>query len=138
MIAFVLCISVEDSRLLDKPSSGETVNTVVGKTTKDAEFGRNVRFESDVNLGLNARLNYKKEFETNRRMEFQRVQQPKIPSEDENYGKFTKNIEHVGEWTEVYYIRNNKNRTESCGRKKAGEGSGRKEKGTWKRALVRN
>ena len=71
-------------------------------------------------------------------MEFQRVQQPKIPSEDENYGKFTKNIEHVGEWTEVYYKRNNKNRTESCGRKKAGEGSGRKEKGTWKRALVRN
>ena len=123
---------VEDSRLLDKSSTGETVNTVAGETKRDSKFRRNVRFESDVNSELNTRLNTEKEFEINRRTDFQRVQQPKIPSEDENYGKSMKNIKQVGEWTEVYYKRTGKNRTESQGRKRAGEGSGKTEQGTWR------
>ena len=61
------------------------------------------RFESDVNSDLMARLNYEKDFELNRATEFQRVQQPKIPSEAENYGKSMENIKHVGEFTEVHY-----------------------------------
>ena len=44
-----------------------------------------------------------------------------------------KNIKQVGEWTEVHYKRTGKNRTESQGRKKAGEGSGVTEKGTWRK-----
>ena len=70
-------------------------------------------------------------------MEFQTVQQPKIPSEDENYGKSKEIIKHVGDWTEVHYKRTGKNKKETQGRKKAGEGSGETEKGTWKRSLVR-
>lgn len=129
--------SVEDSRLLDKSSTGETVNTVVGEAERDSTFGRNVRFESDVNSELNARLNWDKEFEINRSTDFQRVQQTKIPSEDENYGKSMKNIKHVGDWTEVHYKRTGKNKKETQGRKKTEEGSGETEKGTWKRSLVR-
>ena len=125
-------LSVEDSRLLDKSSTGGTVNTVAGETKRDSKFRRNVRFESDVNSELNTRLNTEKEFEINRQTDFQRVQQPKIPSEDENYGKSMKNIKQVGEWTEVYYKRTGKNRTESQGRKRAGEGSGKTEQGTWR------
>jgi hypothetical protein len=129
---------VEDWRLLDKSSTGETVNTtctVVGKTTKDATIRRNVRFESDVNSELTARLNYDKEFEINRRTDFQRVQQTKIPSEDETNGKSEKTIKVVGDWTEVHYKRTGKNRSESQGRKKTGEGlMGQKE--TWRKKLV--
>ncbi|KAI2499613.1 Reverse transcriptase (RNA-dependent DNA polymerase) [Fragilaria crotonensis] len=83
---------VEDSRLLDKSSTGETANTVVDETKKNATIGRNVRFESDVNSELNSRLNLEKEFEINRDTDFQRVQQTKIPSEDENYGKWRKTL----------------------------------------------
>ena len=128
---------VEDSRLLDKSSTGETVNTVVGEAERDPKFGRNVRFESDVNSELNARLNWDKEFEINRSTDFQRIQQTKIPSEDENYGKSMENIKHVGDWTEVHYKRTGKNKKETQGRKKTEEGSGETEKGTWKRSLVR-
>ncbi|KAI2496491.1 GAG-pre-integrase domain [Fragilaria crotonensis] len=128
---------VEDSRLLDKSSTGETVNTVVGEAERDSTFGRNVRFESDVNSESNARLNWDKEFEINRTTDFQRVQQTKIPSEDENYGKLEENIKHVGDWTEVHYKRTGKNKKETQGRKKTEEGSGETEKGTWKRSLVR-
>ena len=128
---------VEDGRLLAKSSTGKTVNTVVGKTTEDSTFRRNVRFESDVNSELTARLNSDKEFEINRRMDFQRVQQTKIPSEDETNGKTEKTIKHVGDWTEVHYKRTGKNRTESQGRKKAGEGQ-MGQKRTWRKELVRN
>jgi hypothetical protein len=76
-------------------STGETVNTVVGETKRDPKFRRNVRFESDVNSELMSPLNWIKEFEINRAMEFQRVQQPKIPWEAKNYGKSMENIKHV-------------------------------------------
>jgi predicted fused transcriptional regulator/phosphomethylpyrimidine kinase len=74
-------------------STGETVNTVVGETKRDPKFRRNVRFESDVNSELMSRLNRIKEFD--RAMEFQRVQQSKIPWEAKNYGKSMENIKHV-------------------------------------------
>ena len=134
---YYLTVCVEDGRLLAKSSTGKTVNTVVGKTTEDSTFRRNVRFESDVNSELTARLNCDKEFEINRRTDFQRVQQTKIPSEDETNGKSEKTIKHVGDWTEVHYKRTGKNRTESQGRKKAGEGQ-MGQKRTWRKELVRN
>jgi hypothetical protein len=46
-----------------------------------------------------------------------------------------KNIKCDREWTEVHYKRTRKNRTESQGRKKTGEGL-MGQKGTWRKELV--
>ena len=67
--------------------------------------------------------------------EFERIQQPKIPSETETNGKSMKNIKSDREWTEVHYKRTWKNRRESQGRKKTGEGL-MGQKGTWRKELV--
>jgi hypothetical protein len=42
------------------------------------------------------------------------------------------NIKQLGEWTEVHYKGTGKNMTESQGRKKAEEDSGKTGKGTWR------
>jgi hypothetical protein len=77
----------------------------------------------------------KKEYEINRESEPERIQQPTIPSETETNGKSLKNIKCDREWTEVHYKRTRKNRTESQGRKKTGEGL-MGQKRTWRKELV--
>ena len=78
---------------------------------------------------------YEKDCESDRESEFERIQQPKIPSETETNGKSMKNIKSDREWTEVHYKRTWKNRRESQGRKKTGEGL-MGQKGTWRKELV--
>jgi hypothetical protein len=71
----------------------------------------------------------------NRESEPERIQQPTIPSETETNGKSMKNIKCDREWTEVHYKGTRKNRRESQGRKKTGEGL-MGQKGTWKKEFV--
>jgi hypothetical protein len=126
---------VEDGWLLPKFSTSATVNTVSVGTKSDATITRNVRFELDENSeSIPGRL-CKKEYKINRESEPERVQQPTIPSETETNGKSLKNIKCDREWTEVHYKRTRKNRTESQGRKKTGEGL-MGQKGTWRKELV--
>jgi hypothetical protein len=126
---------VEDGRLLPKSSTSATVNTVSVGTKSDATIRRNVRFELDENSeSIPGRLS-EKDCEFNRELEFERIQQTKIPSGTETNGKSMKNIKCDREWTEVHYKRTRKNRTESQGRKKTGEGL-MGQKGTWRKELV--
>jgi hypothetical protein len=78
---------------------------------------------------------YEKDNEFNRELECERIQQTKIPSWTETNGKSMKDIKCDREWTEVHYKRTRKNRTESQGRKKTGEGQ-MGQKGTWRKELV--
>ena len=104
-------------------------------TKSDATIRRNVRFEFDENPESNPVRHAKKDYEINRESEPERIQQPTIPSETETNGKSMKNIKCDREWTEVHYKGTRKNRRESQGRKKTGEGL-MGQKGTWRKELV--
>ena len=120
---------------MPKSSTSATVNTVSVGTKSDTTIRRNVRFELDENSeSIPGRLS-EKDCEFNRELEFERIQQTKIPSETETNGKSMKDIKCDREWTEVHYKRTRKNRTESQGRKKTGEGL-MGQKGTWRKELV--
>ncbi len=58
--------SVEDGRLLPKPSTSATVNTVNDGTKSDATIRRNVRFEFDENPESNPVRHSEKGYEINR------------------------------------------------------------------------
>ena len=76
-------VVVEDGRLLEKYSSGETVNTVnntVGKNTSKEATRRNDTFESEGNSNSETRSHGHKNNEIYRGKETKRIQQPKIPS----------------------------------------------------------
>ena len=70
---------VEDGRLLPKSSTSATVNTVSVGTKSDATIRRNVRFELDENSESIPGILSEKGCEFNRELEFERIQQTKIP-----------------------------------------------------------
>jgi hypothetical protein len=89
----------------------------------------------DENPEFNPDRHCKKESEINCESEPKRIQQPTISSETETNGISLKNTRFDREWTEVQYKGTRKNRRESQGRKKTGEGL-MGQKGTWRKELV--